>query len=100
MNDQKKKFLRGIRKRQVSMLFLGVMFLVMAGVTVHAEASGTKNDPYVATTYQALQNYFFNAPTDGTCVYIKLGNDITQVDEKGEYVTALYIDTNQKIVLI
>lgn len=38
--------------------------------------SGTKDDPYVVTTYAELKNLMATAPKDGSTRYIKLGADL------------------------
>lgn len=47
------------------------------GFTAKASAdSGTKDDPYIVTTYAELRNLMVTAPIDGSTRYIKLGADL------------------------
>ena len=47
------------------------------GFTAKASAdSGTKDDPYVVTTYAELKNLMATAPKDGSTRFIKLGADL------------------------
>lgn len=47
------------------------------GFTAKASAdTGTKNDPYIITTYAELRNLMVTAPIDGSTRFIKLGADL------------------------
>ena len=81
------------KSKLLSILLVLVMVLALvpfASLTAFAASgTGTKNDPYVVTTYAELKDLMANAPTDGTTRYIKLGSDITENDIQNDHALTL-----------
>lgn len=67
-------------KRLLSLFLALTMVLgVLPAMSMTAAAytgSGTKDDPYIVTTYAELRNLMVTAPKDGSTRFIKLGADL------------------------